>query len=123
MSWGGIFGSAAGLITLFICFLIDVPFEVMMGRVIVAGVLGALAGVIVGYLLGAIAAMREKQAAEGDDKGGRVDFTVGEEEPVVRAGGLVTPPSERLTSGGEVEAFQPLDLKSSARQIHSLFPE
>jgi hypothetical protein len=123
MSWGGIFGSAAGLITLFICFMINVPFEVLVGRVTVAGLLGALAGVIVGYLLGAIAAMKEKQAAEGDDKGGRVDFTVGEDEPVVRAGGVTRPPGERLTGGGEAEAFQPLDLKSSARQIQSLFPE
>jgi hypothetical protein len=123
MSWGGIFGSAAGLITLFICFLINVPFEVMMGRITVAGLLGSLAGVIVGFLLSAISAMREKQAAEGDDKGGRVDFTVGEEEPVMRAGGRVPPTPERVTTGGEPEAFLPLDLKSSSKQIHSLYPE
>lgn len=122
MSWGGIFGSGAGLITLFICFMIAVPFEVMIGRLVVASLMGSMAGVVVGWVIGAIATMKPKKG-EADDKGGRVDFTVGEEQQALRAGGAITMAPDLLTTSGEVEAFQPLDLRSAAALIQPGLPD
>lgn len=118
MSWGGIFGSAACLITLFIGFLINVPFEVMVGRCVVAGLMGSFAGVLIGFVMPALVL---KRAEEEDPRGERVDFTVGEDTQY-RPGG------PRLASvepeiGGEPLAFQPLDFKSSAKHVQSLIAE
>lgn len=118
MSWGGIFGSAACLITLFIGFLINVPFEVMVGRCVIAGLMGSFAGVLIGFVVASIASTRGNT---GESLGERVDFTVGE-EPQFRPGGPRLESVEPVL-GGEPQAFQPLDFKSSAKQIHSLITE
>lgn len=120
MSWGGIFGSAACLITLFIGFLINVPFEVMVGRCVIAGLVGSFAGVLIGFVVASIAST-SKRKTEDDGLGERVDFTVGE-EPQLRAGGPRLESVEPVT-GGEPLAFQPLDFKSSAKHIHALISE
>lgn len=120
MSWGGIFGSAASLITLFISFLINVPFEVMVGRCVVAGITGSLAGVLVGMVIASIASTMPKKSRE-DGVGERVDFTVGEDNQF-HAGG---PRMDEigLTYGGEDQAFLPLDFKASAKHVQTLLPE
>lgn len=120
MSWGGIFGSGAGLITLFICFMINVPFEVMMGRLVVATLMGSMAGVVIGWIVAAIATMKPKPE---EDKGGRVDFTVGEDQRSTRAGGAISFGPDLVTTGGEPESFLPLDLKSSSKQILPVQPD
>jgi hypothetical protein len=106
------------MITLFLSFLINVPFEVMIGRCIIAGLVGSFAGVLVGFVVASIASTSGR---DRETVGERVDFTVGE-EPQLRAGGPRLESVEPVL-GGEPLAFQPLDFKSSAKHVQSLMTE
>lgn len=126
-NWGLAFGSGSFLIVWCLGMVSHVPFEVSLGRATVAAVLGTLLGVVVGYTLTGLKTLRSGLDAT-NDKGARVDFTVGEDlDPL---------PSEKAMkdhgtdgselSGGQVPAeqpFKPIDYKSSAKQVQSAAKE
>lgn len=126
-NWGLAFGSGSFLIVWCLGIVADVPFETMMMRATVGAVLGTLLGVVVGYTISGLQALREDL-----DKGARVDFTVGDDEP------LLPPRPEKPAATAEVgevreqvvpqaaaepEPFQPIDLKSAAKQVQSMAQE
>ena len=126
-NWGLAFGSGAFLIVWCLGFVANVPFETLMMRATVGAVLGTLLGVVVGYTLHGLRALRE----DLDNKGGRVDFTVGDDEPLMptrpaKAEAAEAPPEVREAVVPEATApdpFQPIDFKNAAKQVQSVVPE
>lgn len=124
-NWGLAFGSGSFLIVWCLGFVADVPFETLLMRATVGAVLGTLLGVVVGYTISGLRALREDL-----DKGSRVDFTVGEDEPLLppKPEPAPTPASEvreQLVPQAEAspDPFQPIDYKSAAKQVQSVVQE
>lgn len=133
-NWGLAFGSGSFLIVWCVGFLSKVPFEDLIGRAVVAAMMGTLLGVMVGYTISGIKAMRE----DLDKKGHRVDFTVGDDDeplpqpltarPRAKTGALGDEGGEgvreRVVPAAEgAEGFQPLDYKAQAKQVQSMVQE
>lgn len=118
-NWGLAFGSGSFLIVWCLGFAAHVPFETLVMRATVGAVLGTLLGVVVGYTITGLRALREDL-----DKGARVDFTVGDDEPLLPKqeqapegeAELVVP----AAPGGEAEPFKPIDFKNAAKQVQSM---
>lgn len=122
-NWGLAFGSGAFLIVWCLGFVANVPFETLMMRATVGAVLGTLLGVVVGYTITGLRALREDL-----DKGARVDFTVGADEPLLplrpeKAPAPEDETRELVVPAAEAEPFKPIDYKNAAKQVQSMVQE
>ena len=129
-NWGLAFGSGSFLIVWCLGIVASVPFETMMMRATVGAVLGTLLGVVVGYTISGLQALREDL-----DKGARVDFTVGDDEPLLPPKPEKAAAVDRASHDGEVreqvvpqaeaapDPFQPIDFKHAAKQVQSVVQE
>lgn len=129
-NWGLAFGSGAFLIVWCLGFVANVPFETLLMRATVGAVLGTLLGVVVGYTINGLRALREDL---DKDKGGRVDFTVGDDEPLVpakpdaaaapKAPAAEDDARELVVPAAEPDPFKPIDFKHAAKQVQSVVQE
>lgn len=128
-NWGLAFACGSFLIVWCLAAWSGVSYEVMLLRGGVAAILGGGLGVLVGYTIGGIRALREGL----HEKGASVDFTIADEEPLLpvarpAAGDPDAAPEarERVVPraaepvGPSGESFQPLDLKAASKHVQSL---
>lgn len=119
-NWKLAFGSGAFLLVWLLGLAADLPLDVALFRAAVAAALGSVMGVVVGMTLGGL-----KRLAHGDNKGGRVDFTVpaAADELVASVAAAEQAEATRTVPQAASDPFTPIDYKQAAKHVQGMVNE